>query len=52
MSRTVLPIDARSPVTEVAGRKRIGYAHRHTPVDIDVHEGEFHVYDRAGNASP
>jgi hypothetical protein len=33
-------------VTQVAGqRMRVGYAHRHTPVDI---EAEFHIYDRAG----
>ena len=29
-------------------RLRVGYAHRHTLVDIDVHETEFHVYDLAG----
>jgi hypothetical protein len=27
---------------------RLGYAHRHTLVDIDVHEGELRVYDRSG----
>jgi hypothetical protein len=33
-------------VTQVAGQTlRVGYAHRHTPVDIDVHETEVHVYD-------
>jgi hypothetical protein len=36
-------------VTHVAGQTlRVGYAHRHTLVDIDVHEAEFHVYDQAG----
>jgi hypothetical protein len=36
-------------VTQIAGQTlRIGYAHQHTLVDIDVHEGEFHVYDQAG----
>ena len=36
-------------VAQVAGQPlRVGYAHRHTLVDIDVHEAEFHVYDRAG----
>jgi hypothetical protein len=36
-------------VTQVAGQQlRIGYAHRHTLVDIDVHEGEFHVYEQTG----
>jgi hypothetical protein len=36
-------------VTQVAGQLlRVGYSHRHTLVDIDVHEGEFHVYDQAG----
>ena len=36
-------------VTQVAGQTlRVGYAHRHTLVDIDVHESEFHVYDLAG----
>jgi hypothetical protein len=33
-------------VTQVAGQTlRVGYAHRHTLVDIAVHETEFHVYD-------
>jgi transposase InsO family protein len=37
-------------VTQVAGQTlRVGFAHRHTLVDIDVHEGEFHVYDQAGD---
>lgn len=37
--------------TQVAGQTlRVGYAHRHTLVDIDVHESEFHVYDQAGEA--
>jgi hypothetical protein len=36
-------------VTQVAGQTlRVGFAHRHTLVDIDVHETEFHVYDLAG----
>jgi hypothetical protein len=36
-------------VTQVAGQTlRVGFAHRHTLVDIDVHETEFHVYDPAG----
>jgi hypothetical protein len=36
-------------VTQVAGQTlRVGYAHRHTLVDIDVHETEFHIYDRYG----
>jgi hypothetical protein len=36
-------------VTEVTGqRMRIGYAHRHTLIDIDVHKGELRVYDRSG----
>ena len=36
-------------VTQVAGQTlRVGFAHRHTLVDIDVHETEFHVYDQAG----
>ncbi len=36
-------------VTQVAGQTlRVGFAHRHTPVDIDVHDAEFHVYDQAG----
>jgi hypothetical protein len=40
-------------VTQVAGQRlRIGYAHRHTLVDIDVHETEFHVYDQEGNCWP
>ena len=29
-------------------RLHIGYAHRHTLVDIDVHETEFHVHDQPG----
>ena len=28
----------------------VGFAHRHTLVDIDVHETEFHIYDQAGEA--
>jgi hypothetical protein len=36
-------------VTQIAGQRLpVGYAHRHTLVDIDVHEAEFHVYDQAG----
>ena len=35
--------------TQVAGQRlQVGFAHRHTLVDIDVHEAEFHVYDQAG----
>jgi hypothetical protein len=38
-------------VTQVAGQTlRVGYAHRHTLVDLDVHEDEFHVYDQTGEA--
>jgi Transposase DDE domain group 1 len=29
-------------------RLRVGFAHRHTLVDVDVHETEFHVHDQAG----
>jgi hypothetical protein len=29
---------------------RVGFAHRHTLVDIDVHETEFRVYDQAGES--
>jgi hypothetical protein len=36
-------------ITQVAGQTlRVGFAHRHTLVDIDVHESEFHIYDQAG----
>src|SRR4051794_4737145 len=36
-------------VTQVAGQTlRVGFANRHTLVDIDVHETEYHVYDQAG----
>jgi hypothetical protein len=36
-------------VTQVAGQTlRVGFVYRHTLVDIDVHETEFHVYDQAG----
>jgi hypothetical protein len=36
-------------VTQVAGQTlRVGFAHRHTLVDMDVHQSEFHVYDQAG----
>jgi hypothetical protein len=36
-------------VTQVAGQTlRVGFAHRHTLVDIDVHETEYHVYDLGG----
>jgi hypothetical protein len=36
-------------VTQVAGQTvRVGFAHRHTLVDIDVHETEFHIYGQAG----
>jgi Protein of unknown function (DUF3995) len=36
-------------VTQIAGQQlRVGYAHRLTLVDIDVHETEFHIYDHAG----
>lgn len=35
-------------VTQVAGQTlRVGFAHRHTTVDSDVHETEFRVYDQA-----
>jgi hypothetical protein len=35
-------------VTQVGGQTlRVGFAHRHTLVDIDVHGAEFHVYDEA-----
>jgi len=38
-------------VTQVAGqRPRIGFAHRHTLVDVVVHDAEFHVYDQAGES--
>ncbi len=38
-------------VTQVAGQTlRVGFAHRHTLVDIDVHEAEFQVYDQAGES--
>jgi hypothetical protein len=38
-------------VTQVGGQTlRVGYAHRHTLVDIDVHESELHVYDQAGES--
>jgi hypothetical protein len=37
-------------VTQVVGQPvRVGYAHRHTLVDIDVHATEFYVYDHAGD---
>ena len=37
-------------VTQVAGQTlRVGFAHRHTLVDIDVHDTEFHVYDHVGD---
>jgi hypothetical protein len=36
-------------VTQVAGQTlRVGFAHRHTLVDIDVHKSELHVNDQAG----
>jgi transposase InsO family protein len=36
-------------VTQVAGQRlRVGFAHRHTLVDVDVLETEFHVHDQAG----
>jgi hypothetical protein len=36
-------------ITQVAGQRvPVGFAHRHTLVDIAVHEAEFHVYDQAG----
>jgi hypothetical protein len=36
-------------VTQLAGQRlRIGYAHRRTLVDVDVHETKFHVYGHAG----
>ena len=36
-------------VTQVAGQPiRVGYAHRHTLVDVVVHETEFQAYDQAG----
>jgi hypothetical protein len=35
--------------TQVAGQRlQVGFAHRHTLVDVVVHETEFHVYDQAG----
>ena len=47
-----LPVQRRVSsrgVTQVAGQTlRVGFAHRHTLVDIDVHESEFHIYDQAG----
>jgi len=39
---------SRPGLTHIAcQRLRVGHAHRHTLVDIDVHEAEFHVYDQA-----
>jgi hypothetical protein len=36
-------------VTKAAGQTLlVGFAHRHTLVDIDDHESAFHVYDPAG----
>jgi hypothetical protein len=36
-------------VIQVAGQQlRVGFAHRHTLVDIDVHEAQFHIYDQTG----
>jgi hypothetical protein len=36
-------------VTQVAGQTlRVGHAHRNTLVDVEAHDGEFHVYDLAG----
>ena len=36
-------------VTQIAGQTlRVGFSHRHTLVDIDVCENEFHVFDQAG----
>ena len=36
-------------MTQVAGQTlRVGFPHRHTLVEIDVHEAEFHIYDQAG----
>jgi hypothetical protein len=35
--------------TQVAGQRlQVGFAHRHTLVDVVVHDAEFHVYDQAG----
>jgi hypothetical protein len=40
------------PVTQVAGQRLpVGFAHRHTLLDIDVHE-EFHIYNQAGEPHP
>jgi hypothetical protein len=36
-------------VIQIAGQTlRVGFPHRHTLVDVDVHETEFHVFDQAG----
>jgi transposase InsO family protein len=36
-------------LTQVAGQTlRVGHAHRNTLVDVEAHDGEFHVYDLAG----
>jgi hypothetical protein len=36
-------------LTQVAGQRlRVGYAHRHTLVNIDVYQSEFHIYDQVG----
>jgi hypothetical protein len=36
-------------VTQVAGQRlRVGYAYRHTLVDVIVHEAVFHIYDDTG----
>ncbi len=36
------------PPRSAGQRLQVGYAHRHTLVDIDVHEAEFHVCDQTG----
>jgi hypothetical protein len=36
-------------VTQVAGQRLpVGFAHRHTLVDIPLHEIEFHIYGQDG----
>ncbi len=45
----VQPRGSSRGLTQVTGQTLcVGFAHRHTPVDIDVHDIEFRVYDHAG----
>jgi hypothetical protein len=41
-------VSSRGAIQVAGQRLQVGFAHRHTLVDVVVHDAEFHVYDQAG----